>query len=526
MSTSDGVQARDGGDALTSALSIARRRWLVIMGVLIACVCVSALKHAHSAKQYEATASVRFQSGTLSDAALQVSPSGGSEPQREADTEVLVAHSPEVAEGVRQQLQLSIPASQLLDEVKVETAQNADILNIIASTGNPAQSARLANAFAQQYIAFRASSQLAGIRTAESKLQQQIGELPSGSPERVSLEQSVQRLNALRAVAGGGANVIGRASAPGAPSGAGLSTTVLVGVLVGLALAFSLVFLLETLDRRMKSIEEVEREYHLSALTSVPQSAFRSRRAADRGELLEPYRILRSALEFAAVSHQVDRLLITSAVSGEGKTTVAVDLAHAIALTGRHTVLIELDLRRPSFANHFDIDPRRGITTALVGAASLQDVLVKPFAELTNMSVLPAGRLPQNPSELLGSPRIAEIITELSTEDGIVIIDAPPLNPVADAQVLLINPAIHATLMVARIDQTTRDDARRARAILDGHMITPIGIAVTGMRDAKRYGYGAYSGEVPTLDVDLGRKSPADKERKSGKEVEQSALQL
>ena len=290
----------------------------------------------------------------------------------------------------------------------------------------------------------------------------------------------------------------------------------MIGVLVGLAIAFSLVFLLESLDRRISSIEELEAEYRLPALTGVPQSAFRARRAADRAEQLEPYRILRSALDLAAVSHQLDTLLVTSAVEGEGKTTVAVDLAHAVALTGRHTVLVELDLRRPTFARHFDIDASRGVTTALVGAGSLDELLVEPFPNLPNFSVLASGRLPHNPSELLSSPRIAEMISELATDDGIVIIDAPPLNPVADAQVLLNNPAIHASIIVARVDQTTRDEVRRARAILDRHMVSPIGVVVTGLRDANLYGYSAYSGQDPTLDVDLGRGSSSPARVESG----------
>ncbi len=505
MISPDQAQAAGGGEALVNLLGVVRRRWLLIAAVLIACVGLSAYKHSRSAKHYEASASVRFQSGTLSQTALQVSPSSG-EPQREADTEVLVAHSPEVAQGVRQQLHLSTSPGDLLSEVKVEAAQNADVLNIIATSSTPREAAALANAFAQQFIAFRAKAQLSGIDTAEAKLQQQVGELPASSPERVALEQNLQRLNSLRAVAGGGANVIGLASPPSNPAGMKLSATIIIGLLVGLALAFSLVFLLESLDRRIKSIEEFEREYRLSALTGVPQSAFRFRRAAERSEMLEPYRILRSALDFAAVSHQLDTLLVTSAVSGEGKTSVAVDLAQAVALTGRHTVLIELDLRRPTFARHFDLDASRGVTTALVGSATVEELLVAPFAEMPNFSVLCSGRLPQNPSELLSSPRITEMITDLTTEDGIVIIDAPPLNPVADTQVLIDNPAVHATLLVARADQTTRDEARRARAILDRHMVNPIGVAVTGLRDANRYGYSAYSGETPTLDVDLERR--------------------
>ncbi len=187
-----------------------------------------------------------------------------------------------------------------------------------------------------------------------------------------------------------------------------LSTAILVGLLVGVALAFSLVFLLESLDRRIKSIEEVEREYRLSALNGVPQSAFRSARAGEREELLEPYRILRSALDFAAVSHQLDTLLVTSAVSGEGKTTVAVDLAHAVALTGRHTVLIELDLRRPTFAKHFDLAGGRGVTTLLVGAGRSTSCWSSPSRACPTSPCCRRGaclRTPRSCSALRASPR-------------------------------------------------------------------------------------------------------------------------
>lgn len=94
-------------------------------------------------------------------------------------------------------------------------------------------------------------------------------------------------------------------------------------------------------------------------------------------------------------------------------------------------------------------------------------------------------------------------MTELSSAEGIVIVDAPPLNPVADTQVLLNSSAIHAAIIVARVDQTTRDEVRRARAILDRHIVEPVGIVVTGLRDASRYGYEAYGGAGPTLEVGI-----------------------
>ena len=257
------------------------------------------------------------------------------------------------------------------------------------------------------------------------------------------------------------------------------------------------------------SLRGFEREYRLPALTSIPRDAFRPGPASNREELLEPYRILRSALDFAAVTRDLDTLMLTSAMSGEGKTTVSVDLSHVIALTGRRVVLIELDLRRPTLSRHFKLNTHRGITDLLVHGGSAAEALIEPFPNLPNFSVLPAGRLPHNPSELLGSPRLSEIITELSSSDGIVIVDAPPLNPVADTQVLLNNSAISAVLLVARIDRTTRDEARRARAILDRHIVEPLGIVVTGVRETGSYGYDANGDIDPRLGSDVDALSPS-----------------
>jgi polysaccharide biosynthesis transport protein len=519
MSASERLGRVREDESLLGMLEVLRRRWLIVAGVVLASVAVLLASHERKAKSYTATANVAFQSGTLSEAGLQVTPSSSGEPQREADTEVLIAHSAEVAQAVARQLGLRAGPGELLSKVKVEAAPNADVLNILATAAHPQDAANLANAFAEQYIAFRAQSQLAGVNTAETKLQQQIAALPSGSTERGALEQSLQRLSALRAVAGGGANIIGRATPPTSPAGTGLTSTIAIGLLVGLAVAFLLVFLLESLDRRVKSIEELEREYRLPALAAIPQSAFRVRRAVEREELLEPYRILRSALDFAAVARPLNTLLVTSAVAGEGKTTVAIDLAHTVALTGRRTVLVELDLRRPTFAEHFELDAAHGLTTVLTGRGQLSELLLEPLSDAPNLLVVPSGPLPHNPSELLGAPRLEEILAELAAGESMVIIDAPPLNPVADAQVLLNNRVLDAAILVARIERTTREEVRRARAILDRHTVVPVGIAVTGIRDAGRYGYDSYQA-TPTraskleVDVEALSRAPSASERR------------
>jgi capsular exopolysaccharide synthesis family protein len=498
VSAADRLERARESEGLASTRSVVRRRWPLIVGIAIACVLVAVVRHERAGKSYAAVASVAFQATTLPESALQVSSSTSGEPLRDAATEMLVAHSSEVALGVRKQLHISVEPSVLLDEVGVEVAPNANVLHFSATTGDPVVSARLANAFANQYIAFKTTAQDASIDAAQRQLQTQIAALPAGSPSRVALEQSQQRLAGLRAVAGGGANIISQATPPTSPTGTSLKTTAVIGLLIGLAVAFAVVFLIESLDRRIKSIEEFEDAYGLPALAGVPQAAFESSSARGREHTLEPYRILRSALDFAAATRQLDTLLVTSAVSGEGKTTVAVDLAHAIALTGRDTVVVELDLRRPTVVSHFGLSHRDGLTSALVRDMSVDELLVRPFDDLPGLAILPAGRLPPNPSELLGTARVTNILGELVGEGTQVIIDAPPLNPVADAQILLNNQAVNAVLLVARAGRTTREEVRRARAILDQHLVEAVGLVVTGLTDAGRYGYEAYAANAPT----------------------------
>ena len=495
-------------NSISTALEVLRRRWPVALGIVLVCTVISVVQQKRAAPTYKATASVALQPNPVVENIVGQVTSGSSEPQRDIDTQVTIAQSPEVAQGVRTQLGNTLGVSELLGMISVEAAPNADVLDITASAGDAKEAARIANAFANQYITFRANSQLSAIDAVKNQLQQQLNSAPAGSAEAASLQQQLQRLAQSRAVVGSGANIIGRAAPPGSASGLHFSTAVILGVVIGLALAFTLLFLLESLDRRIKTVEDFEREYRLSALTVVPQSSMGPVRADERGELLEPYRILRSALEFAAVTRAMDTLLVTSAVPGEGKTTVSVDLAQAIALTKRRVVLLELDLRMPTFARHFGLDPRRGLTTALLRGEAPADLLVEPLPEVPNLSVLPSGPLPHNPSELLASPVIGEIITELGNGgETMVIIDAPPLNPVADAQILLNSSAVQATLLVARLNKTSRDETRRARGILDRHMVEPIGVVITGMRDGGRYSYGAYGEGTGTVEVSAERLS-------------------
>jgi capsular exopolysaccharide synthesis family protein len=477
-------------ETLAHALEVIRRRWVIVAAAVLACIAAALVQSAASEDVYEASARVVFGSPTLSDAALQVDRSVA-DPEREAATNVLIASSEKVAAAVRGQLGSSTSESELLDAITVEAEENADVLLITASSPSPDTAAQIANAFADQYIAFKARSDVQNIKTAEDDLRRQLEALPRNAPERATLQEPLQRLASLRAVATGDARVIGRASPPAAPAGLGVLPLVVLAGIVGLAMGLAAIFLLESMDTRLNHLEEFEHEYRLPALVGIPDVASRGE------EHLEPYRILRSAVDFARVSRELDVLMVTSAIPGEGKTTVAVNLARAIALTGRAVVLVELDLRRPTFGEHLDIDPRRGVTSALTHEAAAADLVQTPIADRPNLFVLPAGRLPPNPSELLGSPAMEELLRVLTADETLVVVDAPPLLPVADAQVLLNQAVVDSSLIVTRAGMTMRDEVRRTRAILDRHVRSPLGLVVTGVDAAEAYGYEAYASRAP-----------------------------
>jgi Mrp family chromosome partitioning ATPase len=158
-------------------------------------------------------------------------------------------------------------------------------------------------------------------------------------------------------------------------------------------------------------------------------------------------------------------VVVTSAAPGEGKTTVAAGLAGALARAGRPVVAVEADLRRPALAAALGVDVRgaRGLTAAIVGGVPVQDLLVEAAPGLR---LLPAGELPPNAPELLGSADAARVLAELAGLGVDVVLDTAPLLPVADTRELLAHAAGHRVVVVARPGVADRDELRSAVGLL------------------------------------------------------------
>ncbi|MBV9607204.1 MAG: polysaccharide biosynthesis tyrosine autokinase [Solirubrobacterales bacterium] len=490
------VQDRAAGpsSALMDALQTLKDRWWMVVVAMIGGAVIAFAVAIASTKEYTGESSLLIRQSNLQTLIDPNATQGSEDPARLAATNLLLVTSTAVAKNVQTTLGTNESASALLAQISASANPDADIITIQATDPSPSRAARIANAFADQFVAFERAQSQVQAQAGATRLRGEIAALPAGSTESVQLEQALRNLLALQAVTTGDATVVDRATPSSSPSSPNLKRAPVLGLLAGLAIGLAAVFLSDLFDRRIKTIEEFESAYGRRAIGSLPRLA--RPQPGTSPELLESFRILRSALSYLGSESDLRTVLVTSAVSGEGKTTVAAGLAYATALAGQQVVLIEADLRRPSFQKQFDIENqfelglyKAGLTNVLMRDATVQDVLHTPIEGLNTLKILPSGPFSPHPSDLLLRPEMAHMIEELAGQADLVIIDSPPLLPVADAQVLIAQPVIDASLIVCRTYMTTRDQARRCRAVLERERVRNAALVVVGGHEPAEYSY-------------------------------------
>ncbi|MDP3890439.1 polysaccharide biosynthesis tyrosine autokinase [Nocardioides sp.] len=243
-----------------------------------------------------------------------------------------------------------------------------------------------------------------------------------------------------------------------------LAVAALVGLLLGVALATAR----DLLDTTIKSIEDMEEVTDSPVMASIGVDSSMAKKPlltqlrgfSPRGE---GFRMLRTNLQFLDLDNQPKSLVITSAVAGEGKTTTSTNLAIALAQAGRRVLLVDGDLRRPRIAGLLGLESSIGLTTVLVGRTRLDQSI--QLHEESGVHFLSCGPTPPNPSEILQANATHELLHKLRDSYDAVIIDAPPLLPVADAAILA--TAADGAIIVTRHGKTTRDQLRAATQRLD-----------------------------------------------------------
>ena len=300
------------------------------------------------------------------------------------------------------------------------------------------------------------------------------------------------------------------ATLPTKPSSPRPKENLIIGLALGVVLGCGAALVVESLDRRLKDSADVEKASGLTTLGIVPlwkpdepvptETHPRSTRA-------EAYRKVRTNLAFVSEGAAPTSIVITSAASSEGKTSLAVNLAVASALTGQRVVLVDADLRRPMVHSYLHTPAHRGLVDVLAGNVDLAEAIQS--TEIGPMDVLVSGPVPTNPNELLGSESMLRTLRQLEADYDAVIIDTPPVLPVADA--LVISVHVDAVVIVARLGQTTHDRLRRTKqelAHVGAHVVGVVPNGAIEREDSAYYYAYRYRSRDQPRDVPYGAYAP------------------
>lgn len=201
----------------------------------------------------------------------------------------------------------------------------------------------------------------------------------------------------------------------------------------------------------------------------------------------ESYRVLRTNIQYSSIDKKIERILITSSEPGEGKSTTAGNLALTFAQDEKKVLLIDCDLRKPSIHKKFKISNNLGLSSVILDKSKLSKALVKRSEYL---DILPSGKVPPNPSELLGSKALEELLDELDDVYDVIILDTPPLHAVTDAQIL--STKVDGVLLVVRAEKTKKDSVIAAKESLQKVNANILGTVLNGGESSRGKYYYYY----------------------------------
>lgn len=441
---------------LSDYLRVFRARWKAILVAILLGTVLAYGWTLTQPKVYTANASAminaQFDNSVMAQAADALAKS-------RAKSYLDIARSRTVATHVKEQLGLSDSEDSLVARISVSNPLDTAVLRISATGGTPQQARDLAEAW------------VAGMALV-------VDDIESNS-------QTADQVVSLR--------TLDSAVLPSGPSSPNTKLAVALGLLAGIALGFAYALIRHSLDKRLRSADAIERQFDIPVLGIIPHDANVAKQGAAGAEADfatdESIRKLRTNLQFMNVDNPPRVMVITSSLPGDGKSTVTIKLAEAIAQSGQPVVVVDADLRRPSLAEYLGLIPDVGLTDALVGRISVRDAL-QPYGTSGKLFVLVAGSIPPNPSELLGSSAMQKLLYSLPT-NAIVLVDTPPLIPVTDAAIL--TARTDGALVVVRSGRTTSDLLDKSLEHLDRVKGQALGVILDGVKrvngDPSYYGY-------------------------------------
>ena len=454
--------------------------------------------------QYQSTAKVLLLQPDPNAAAFN-SPLVNEDPARGRATDIELARSAPVAQKAAERLGNGHTAGELIGKVSTSTQGDSNVLSITATSLESAETAPIANAFAASFIEFKRETTYRNFKRALERVNSQIEQLSQGGgPEAQRaaqlgrLRDQADYLRLLVSLQIGNAQLIETAGGPGYETGSGGTTAVLLGGLLGLMIGLGAGFLRDRLDPRVKS--EAQVRALLGGIPVIGRIPRITRKPETRRAALERIHLLCADLEALEVSSGGNSLLVTSAMRGEGKSSVAASLAVAVSQRGEPAILVEADVRDPELSRYAGVsspgltDVLRGqsdIGGALHRAAFVESEKVKgpQLAGTSLVPFIPAGTAGEDHWKLFKEEPLRNFLDQLAPHSSLVVIDGPPLGMFSDMAVL--GRLVDRMVLVVQMGESRNRALARLREQLEVAAVKPAGIVLVGasleIDDYRRY---------------------------------------
>jgi len=527
---------------LRTYLQILRRRfyWIVVGVVLF-----GAAAGAYSVvqpKQY--TASAQLLVLPSSGVALPGSSAQAAISPTDVLTELQLLTTAPVKDKVQRELG-SVP------NVTASEVGQTNVIAVAATAKSPTLAAKIANAYANAFVAYQQTTSSATLTAAEQQLQTEIAAVaaqlatlqsaPSSSAnasqiaalatQQATLNEELATLQVNGAASTGGVQVVTPAKAPTSPSSPKPVRDGIIAAIIGLLVGVGIALLADHFDDAVYSKEEAG---HLAGnapvLGVIPRIRSWKRRSdtvlatvdSRNSSVAEAYRSVRTSLQFAGHDGDMKTILVTSPSAGEGKTSTIANLGVVLAQADQRVVIVSCDLRRPRLGQFYERAESPGFTSVILGQSSLGDA-IQTVEGIGNLFFVGSGDVPPNPTELLASGAAREIFTKLRQAFDIVLLDSPPLLPVTDAVIMA--RMADATLLVIAAGETKRSQVEEAAEMLAQVDASRVGVILNEVEVGGRYGYrdrygsyGTYVATAPKPTVNgNGSQGDKTKERRADK---------
>ncbi|KQO11969.1 chromosome partitioning protein [Agreia sp. Leaf244] len=462
---------------LRDYIRILQKSWILIAIVLLLGVGAAAAYSILQTPKYSSSAKVFV--STSAGSTVSELQQGNTFTQQRVKTYADLVTTPIVLLPVISELGLDLSSDQLARMVTASAPLDTTLIEITVVSADNAESARIATSISESLTRVVEEVEAPADQTASS-------------PVKLTLVQ--------------------HASVSQSPVSPNVPINLALGALGGLALGIGLAVLRETLDNRIRNERDVALITEVPILGGIvfdPKARERPLivHADPRSPRSESFRTLRTNLQFLDIGREDRSFVITSSIESEGKSTSAANLAIALADSGLRVLLIDADLRRPKLHEYMGLEGAVGLTDLLIGTAEPQDV-IQPWGK-QDLFILPAGKIPPNPSELLGSEALNKLVVEFNGAFDVVLFDAPPLLPVTDAAILA--RVVGGTIVVCAAGKTHKNQLKGAFTALQ-NVDAPVSGVVLTMLPTKgpdaygygRYGYGYGYGDIDSKAVPAG----------------------